>query len=223
MKFIIRNILTYSRYYKYACPCNLTQDNLTADHPHSCIKEKSGAIAYRSKLVTDVICDYARISGLNALVECVVGPEQDRTDIYFTSNNPKSFPHHIDVQITHCRCPSNFATSKGNPEINLQHRADVKQRHYESLCKAQDEYFSPFIVSSFGMFHAKALKLISDIVDFGFSTGAYNIENIHPVEVLNLFVDSILCALHRGNAAIFSKSKKRMEHKIMHSDSMLLY
>ena len=79
----------------------------------------------------------------------------------------------VDVAVVHCEFYPHLTHAKA-----LAHRESAKNSKYTNLCVEQNREFTPFVVSSRGVFAPKALQLLQSISkrahvhDFGYTTSA---------------------------------------------------
>jgi hypothetical protein len=169
------------------------------DHPHRCKLCIPVSIANRHHNITRALIAIAGHAGITAEAEKRAdhyGASQMRGDAHLSFNNSHQGKNVlVDVAVVHCEFYPHLTHAKA-----LAHRESAKSSKYTTLCVEQNREFTPFVVSSRGVFAPKALQLLQSISkrahEFGYTTSA---ANFYRTSIL-----SILVALHQGNMFVLN-------------------
>lgn len=178
------------------CKCG---KQFTPAHPHGCVKVRRKAVTARHNGLYMTLGRICQDAGYIATFEPKTHPEDDpsnkRPDILVVSaaDDEKSFS--IDTSVIHTTSASYLKTMVSD---QLQTRANTKTKLYQAREGALGREFIPFIVTSFGTFHADAINLLDRIAVHA------RARNLTPC--IDAFkknaIRRLLYTLHLGNFAV---------------------
>lgn len=190
-----------------SCYCGSPLSN--PSHFHACQKTRGNSVTARhnncaitiGKLVTLAGGDFEREPQL-----CEENGKRMDGLIHLPSGT-----YAFDVSVVHTSCPSYVRNRKSHSHL-MDDRKLVKNNSYFQRCRDNGVAFSPFVLTSYGVFSDDAINLLKKIAECAESNSVDSAKSF-----LSRAVDEILITLHKGNARISTAgliASRRREERI---------
>ena len=191
------------------CACN---QEFTPDHPHCCVEIRRKAVTDRHDSVTKTFGDICKDAGCQVTLEPTMRlanqkekQANKRADAIITTPDGKTFS--IDTSVIH-------TTAKTYASITvtdqLANRAQTKAGKYAHIAQAHNHSFYPFIMTSMGTFHNKALDVLTHIAKIAKEQARAHCDKVFLKQAIN----RLLSTLHRGNIHLLQYALKRLDSQI---------
>ena len=191
------------------CACNL---DYTPDHPHCCMEIRRKAVTDRHDSITRTFGDICKDAGCQVTLEPTmrranqqVKQSNKRADAIVTT--PDEITFSIDTSVIHTTAKTYTRIAVGE---QLNNRAQAKIDKYAHITQHQNSKFYPFIMTSMGTLHEKAINVLEYIAGIAKEQARAHCEKIFLKQAINRLMDT----LHRGNIHLLQYALNRLESQI---------
>ena len=183
------------------------------DHPHCCVEIRRKAVTDRHDSITSTFGDICPDAGCQTSLEPKMRTANQqakqpnvRADIRVTTPDGKVFSS--DTSVIHTTAET-YTKQSVKDSDQLEARANTKISKYAHLALSKGQIFYPFILTSMGTFHDKAIGLLTYISKIAKEQGRTHCAEAFLKQSINCLLD----ALHRGNVHLLQYAFDRIQLK----------